>query len=306
MPLTYDQISSITERKFIPKLVDNIFDSNPTLKILKEKSYEKIDGGTSIMVPLNYATNSATGWYSGADTLDTTDNEVITAAEYQWKQIYSNITIKRIDEIKNSGDAAIINFVKSKVQIAEKTIADAMGTAFYNTGSDSKAIAGFRHAFANTNTVGGIAQSTYTWWNAQKDSTTTTLTLTALQTLYQTATIDNDKPDLITVTRANYNRYYNLLQPQQRFMDSKMADAGIESLLFHGAPVVVDSHVPANHLFLLNTKYLHLIVHRDEDFRFEPFAKPTSQNVKLAKIYWSGNLCFSNLRLEGMFTGITA
>jgi hypothetical protein len=89
-------------------------------------------------------------------------------------------------------------------------------------------------------------------------------------------------------------------------MDSKMADAGIESLMFHGAPFVVDSHVPANHIFLLNSKYLILAVHRDEDFRFEPFAKPVNQAVKLAKIFWSGNLCYSNLRLCGYFSGITA
>jgi hypothetical protein len=151
-----------------------------------------------------------------------------------------------------------------------------------------------------------IAQSTYSWWNAQKNTSTTTLTLSALQTQYNAATIDNDKPDMLVGTRAVYNSYYNLLQPQQRFMDSKLADAGFESLLFQGAPFVADSHAPASHLFLLNSKYISLCVHPDEDFRFEPFLKVTSQNIKVAKIYWSGNLTFSNLRLCGMFTALTA
>jgi hypothetical protein len=306
MALTYDQISSVTQKYYIPKLVDNIFDSNPTLKYLKDKCYEKVNGGTEIVVPLNYATNSASGWFAGAETLDTSDNENLTAASYTWKQIYSNITIRRIDEIKNSGDSAILNFVKAKVQVAEKTLSDNLGTAIFNTGTDSKAIAGFRFAFANTNTVGGIAQSSYSWWNAQKDSTTTTLTLSAMQTQYNAATIDNDKPDFISTTRANYNRYYNLLQPQQRFMDSKQADAGFESLLFQGAPVVADSHAPASHMFFLNSKYICLYVHPDEDFRFSPFQKPVNQEVKIGRILWSGALGFSNLRLCAMFTGITA
>lgn len=306
MALTYDQISAITQKYYIPKLVDNIFDTNPTLKFLKDKSYEKVNGGTSIIVPLNYATNSASGWFSGSETLDTSDNENITGAEYNWKQIYSNITIRRIDEIKNSGDSAILNFVKSKVQIAEKTLSDNLGTAIFNTGSDSKAIAGFRHAFANTNVVGGISQSTYSWWGTQKNTSTTTLTLSALQTQYNAATIDNDKPDYISTTRTIYNFYYNLLQPQQRFMDSKMADAGFESLLFQGAPVVADSHCPASHLFLLNSKYVSLYVHPDEDFRFSPFQKPVNQEVKIGRILWTGALGFSNLRLFGMFTGLTA
>lgn len=306
MALTYDQISAITDKKWMPKLYDNIFDSNATLKVLKEKSYKKLDGGTSIMVPLNYATTSASGWFAGAETLDITDNDSITAAEFNWKQIYANITIRRIDEIKNSGDAAILDFVKSKVQIAEKTLADSLGTAIYNTGSDSKAVAGFRHAFANSNTVGGIAQSTYSWWNAQRDTSSTTMTLSVLQTQFNASSIDNDKPNLITATRANYNRYYSLLQPQQRFMDSSMAKGGFESLMFNGCPFVVDSKVPASHVFMLNTDYIHLCVHKDEDFRFEPFAKPTNQAVKIAKVYWTGALGFSNLRLQSINTVIAA
>src|SRR5689334_22790395 len=105
MALSYDQISAITEKKFVPKLVDNIFDTDALLARLKKSSTMKIDGGERIMQPLNYAQNTAGGWYSGAQTLDTTDNDVITAAEYTWKQLYQNISISGLDEMKNSGDA---------------------------------------------------------------------------------------------------------------------------------------------------------------------------------------------------------
>jgi hypothetical protein len=181
MALTYDQITAITEKKFIPKLVDNIFNSNVLLKKLKAK--EKLQsGGDKVLVPLAYAQTSASGWYQGSETLDTTDNEQITSAEFEWKQLYANISITRRDELRNSGDAAIINFVKSKVQIAEKTIRDKLSTAIYNVGTDAKQIQGLRLLLSTSNTYGGIDQSTYTWWQAQVDSTTTTLTLSAMQT----------------------------------------------------------------------------------------------------------------------------
>ena len=61
MALTWDQVSGITEKAFVKKLADSIFDSNPTTKALKEKSLELMDGGTSIMQPLNYALNTAGG-----------------------------------------------------------------------------------------------------------------------------------------------------------------------------------------------------------------------------------------------------
>ena len=72
MALTYDQISAITEKKFLPKLYDNVFDSDPLLQRGKKKFYEKVDGGTSLIVPLNYAQTVIFG--------DATTNGVTAAA----------------------------------------------------------------------------------------------------------------------------------------------------------------------------------------------------------------------------------
>lgn len=306
MALTWDQVSGITEKVFVPKLVDNIFDSNPLMKRLKEKSYEKLSGGTSIMVPLQYAALSASGWYTGADTLSTSDNENITAAEYQWRQIYANISITRKDELMNSGDAQKVSLVKSKMQAAEKTMMDTMGTAIYNAGTTLNALVGLRAIVATTSTVGGIDQSTNSWWSGQVDSSTTTFSIAALQTQYNACSIDADSPTVLMATRANYNRYYGQLQPQQRFQDSDSAKGGFSSLMFNGSPFIADSHAPANHIFLLNEKYLHLFVHKDEDFRMEPFVKPINQNVRTGKIYWMGALGSSNNRLHGKLSAVAA
>jgi hypothetical protein len=54
MALTYDQVTAITQKKFIPKMYDNIFDSNPLLQRAKKKGwYDKLDGGERIVVPLS-------------------------------------------------------------------------------------------------------------------------------------------------------------------------------------------------------------------------------------------------------------
>lgn len=304
MPLTWDQISSITEKKFLPKLYDNIFEANPTLNHLKKKSYEKADGGTSVMIPLNYAQNEASDWYSGEETLDTNDNETITSAEYNWRQIYSNITVKRIDENKNSGDRAILNFVKQKTMIAEKTLEDKLSTGIFSDGTNAKSILGLRYITGTANSVGGISQSTYSWWQGQVDATTTTLSIRAMQRLHNLSSFGNDMVDLITTTRSIYDIYFGLLQPQQRFMDEKKASAGFENLLFKGCPLVIDAHCPTAHMHFLNSKYLHLMPHKDEDMRFDPFIKPTNQNVRTAKIYWTGIFGSSNNRMHAKFTGI--
>ena len=307
MPLSYDQLSAITQKKWVPKLYDNVFDSNPLTQRLKKKSYEKIDGGTTIMVPLNYAMTTASGWYSGADTLSTTDNDIITAAEYGWKQLYANVAITGLDERKNSGDAQILSLLKNKVQVAEKTMIDKLATGIYSNGStDPKSIVGLRGIVSTSATVGGISQSSYSWWQSQVDSTTLTLTIAALQTIHNRTTVNNDSPTVAATTRTLFNSYYGLLQPQQRFVDSETAKGGFQNLMFNGIPVIADSYCPANYFYFLNENYLHLFAHKDCDMKFEPFQKPVNQDVKTAKVLWMGALGSSNNRLHGVLSALTS
>ena len=307
MALTYDQVTAITQKKFIPKMRDNIFDSNVLMSRAKSKGWlETLTGGTSILVPLIYAQTTSAGWYSGSDTLLTSDNNNITSAEYAWAQIYSNIMIRRDEELKNSGDAQILSLVKNKVKIAEKTQSDLIGTALFNDGSTADAIVGLRDIVATDQTVGGISQTSFTWWAGKVDSTTTVLSIPAMQTIHTQCTVDNDKPTVGVCTRSIYDLYYNQLQPQQRFSDSDSAKGGFSSLMFNGIPILADSHCPSGHLFLLNEDYLHLFFHKDEQFRMEEFVKPVNQNVKLAKIYSMLSLGSSNNRLHGKLSAITS
>lgn len=299
----WNQISAITEKKFIPKLYDNIFRSIPLMNRL-EKKKKLLDGGDKIMVPLNYAQNGAGGWYSGSETLSTTDKENITSAEFEWKQIYENISISRADELKNSGDAAKLNFVKSKVQIAEKTIRDRVGEGLWSAGTNSKSILGLRCFLSTSLTYGNISQTSYSWWQAQIDSSTTLLSIAAMQSLFENCSEDNDQPSVALTTKTLHSKYYSLLQPQQRFMDSETASAGFQNLLFNGKPVIYDSKCPSGYFVFLNENYLDLYLHKDENFRFEPFMKPINQNIKVAKIYSMMALASSNNRYHGAMTAL--
>ena len=306
MALTYDQISGITQRKFIPKLYDNIFNSNPLLQRHRKRSYELVDGGISIMVPLNYAVPTASGWYFGADTLNVNDNDQITAAEYSWKALYTNISILRTDELKNAGDEQMISLVKAKVKIAEKQMEDQLGTGIFSNATNAKSIIGLQQIVSTSNTIGGISQSTNSWWQAGSvDSTTTTTSLSAMQTVWNLCTIGSWSPSVVITTRSLFNAYYALLQPQQRFQDADSASGGFQSLLFNGIPVLPDSHAPSSAMYFLNEDYIHLWAHKEEDMRFEPFSKPVNQNVKVAKIYWMGAYGTSNTRLQGALTALT-
>lgn len=307
MPLTYDQISAITKKYYIPKLQDNIFDSDPLWARAKEKGwYTPVNGGTSIMQPLLYAVNAASGSYAPADTLDVSDNDIMTAAEYNWRYYYGNITITRADELKNNGDAAVLSLVKQKTQVAEMTMRDNLGDGLYSAGSSATDMGGLRLCVDSANTVGGISQSTYSWWQSQENSSTTTTTISAVQSMFNTLSINNKTPSVLMSTRAIFNYYYALLQPQQRFTDSKTASGGFQNLMFNGVPWIAGSKVPSGHLFLLNEDFMNIYYHPEENFRFEPFQKPINQNVRSGKVYFAGNFGISNARMHGKFTGLVA
>ena len=306
MSLT-DQLTSITRNYIQPKMYDNIFDSNPLLAKFKSSGrYVSQNGGTTIDIPLNYAQTSSSGWFSGSDTLTTADNENITRASYNWKSAYAAITVAEEDKLKNAGELGVIKLLASKAMIAEKTLDDRIGTGLLSDGTTAKSIVGLRDIVATDQTVGGISQSTSSWWASNVDSTTTTLSISAMNTQFQNATIGADSPDMCVTTRAVYNLFYNLLQPQQRFLDKDMAKAGFTSLMFNSAPIVIDSHCPASHLFMLNMKYLGLYYHPERNMSATEYQKPINQEVLTSRILWMGSLTSSNNRMHALLSGITA
>jgi len=190
--------------------------------------------------------------------------------------------------------------------VAEKTIRNTLSTALYNVGTDSKQIQGLRLLLSTSNTYGGISQTTYSWWAAQVDSSTTTLTMSAMQALYGDCGEGSDYPHIIIGDQDMFDRYHALLTPQQRFASEDEARGGFKSLLFNGTPVVVDASAPSGHMIMLNLDYLHLMPHKDENFRMTDFLSPVNQEVKTAKIFWMGVLGGSNNRRQGALTAITA
>ena len=118
--------------------------------------------------------------------------------------------------------------------------------------------------------------------------------------------INGKTPTVVTATRANYNRFYALLQPQQRFVDQETAKAGFQNLMFNGTPFIVSAKCPSSHIFMLNEEFLNLYYHPERDFAFDPFIRVTNQDLECAKVFWMGNLGSSNNRLHGRLSAVAA
>ena len=305
---TYDALMSTTLRNYRPKMSDNIFKKTPLLYWLNEKGRKrKDDGGTYIVEPLLYGKNTLTS-YAGFDTLNTQEVEGITSAEFPWKHFQVPITISRPDERKNSGKHRIINLLDAKIKQSEKTMRDGLATQAYaaGTNNNNKDLTGLAAMVKTSGTYGNIAKATYSWWQSYVSNSSTALTYDAMQTAYLTTADGNDTADLIATTLILYQKYWSLLQPQQRYTDSKTLDAGFQNLTFNGATMMLDKYCTATYMYFLNSDYINFVVDTQTDMLTTDFRVPTNQDAKVAHILLYANLTCSNCKVQGVLQGRTA
>src|SRR6266404_4663777 len=55
MALTYDDLTSKTNKFIVPRMVDEVYKSSPLFTRLRSKNMERFEGGTSIRHPIMYA-----------------------------------------------------------------------------------------------------------------------------------------------------------------------------------------------------------------------------------------------------------
>jgi hypothetical protein len=307
----FDELLSTTLANYRDQLTDNVFNARPLTNFLMEGGrIRMLDGGTKIVEPLIYGTNSTVGSYSGYDTIDLTAQTGISAAEYDWKQYAASIAISGIEEAKNNGEAAIINLLEAKVMQAEESIKEGFTTMFFGdgTGNSGKDWLGLEAIVDSTAVVGGIdpAGTGNGFWAAYEEGTAGALSLADMATAYNTVSRGNDHPDMIITTQTLFEKYESLLQPQLRYTDTKTADSGFQNLLFKAAPVVYDDACTSGTVYFLNSKYLTLVGHSGKWFSQTDFVRPENLDARYAIIMCYGNLTCRNRERQGKLTGRTA
>jgi len=307
----FDALLSTTLANYRDQLTDNVFtDRVLTNHLMQKGRIRMLNGGTKIVEPLIYGQNSTVASYSGYDTIALTAQTGITAAEYEWKQYAASIAISGIEEAKNNGEQEIINLLEAKIMQAEESMREGFNTMFFadGTGNSGKDWNGLGNIVESGNSVGGINSATAgnEYWRSYEENTAGALTLAQMATAYNTVSVGNDHPDMVLTTRALFEKYEALLQPQLRYTDSKTADAGFQNLLFKAAPVVYDTAAPAGTMFFINSKYLSLVGHSGKWFQQTEFVRPENLDARYALIMCYGNLTCRNRKKQGKLTAKTA
>lgn len=313
---TFTELVTSTFRKVRTDVKDNLSNRNALLKhIYKRGNYRKEDGGLTIVTPLDYAENSTYQRYSDWDLLNISASDVISAAEFQWRQIAINIVASGREKRINSGESRIFSLAKAKMKNAIRTFNNNFSGDLYSDGTATNQINGLQ-ALVNilgTGTVGGINSTNFTFWKNQifdygtESVTPSATTIENSMMLPLWLNLDrgpDDQPDLIIMDNIMY-KYFEASQTSlKRYTNAENANGGLVSLKYKNADVYFDgnSGIPTNTVYMLNTNYIDLVVHKDADLEIMPEMRPINQDGDVIPILWMGNLTISNRHQQGVIT----
>lgn len=272
---SWGEVATATLAHRRKKIADTVSRNNILFFELRRRGrIRTIGGGRTITAPIMVGDENANfQWYLGRESLNVAGQEVLTSAEYPWKQYACGVSISGLEMLINDGAEQVINMMKARTQHAEKTITNQMHKSAHGdgTGSSGKEFGGLSLLVSETAgaTVAGINSGSDTWWDNVRSAlgaapTTATIYGDMLDVMLDTMR-GPDKPNLITSDNLWYSTFSQSLQAQQRFMDRKMASAGFTNLMFESVPVVADGGRGGYHpdgMRFLNTGTIELIMHR--------------------------------------------
>lgn len=319
----FTELVTTTFRNHRSEIMDNVSKHNALYRAIAEGGKSRTeDGGTSIAIPLEYANNVTYQRYSGLDLLNIAQSDVLSAAEFQWRNIAIHVVSSGNDLRINNGPSKIANLAKSRIRNAIHTFANNFSADMYADGSLSNQIGGLQVLLADTGlgTVGGIDSSAFPFWQCKVQSAaapmqggagitpsgTAGIMESLMLPLYIATTRGNDMCDMIVASDDYFTFYETGLSSQKLYTDSQSAEAGFMALRYKKAKVIYDgnSGMPASHMYFLNTKYIEVVAHQDANLTVVgdegEGLRPINQDAAVVPILWMGNLTISNRSLMGV------
>lgn len=269
------RVTTTTQSKLVPKLVDTILNSNVLATRVLSKASKF--GGERMKFPVKYSKNATGTSFSGFDTFSTaaTDNRV--NLEFVPK-FYQMTCALPLDELSgNATEEKVLDLAKIEMASTAQDMADDIGTLFYGTGTGngSKDFLGLEAIVddgTNASTYGTLSRSTYSTLNSTVTASGGSLSLAKMSALYNAASSGSQTPTLGVTTEAIFALYESLLQPQERIAKTVdvmkgrnrglnsgsglVGGTGFTGLFYKGFPILADEKATSGVLYFLNEDFL--------------------------------------------------
>jgi len=309
-PANVTSLIATTLSTYGKTLADNIHKAIPLLAWLTIKKRVTEEGGATIIRSVVYGSNSTAMFYSSDDVLDTSIQDNFTAAQWQWRQAAASIAVTGRIELQNAGKAQVIDYAKAQIDNALASLKEVIDQKLYASAQSGANITPLTDIVKASGTVGEINGTTNAWW----DSTVTASGsfaargLSDLRTAWDTVSVKMPAggPDIIISDQTAYEAYEAVLVPTIRYSDVSMGDLGFSNLKYKEAVWTWDPNATSGVVYLLNSKALELVQHSSRLFTISEWVKPAAQDLKVAQVFWAGELTTNNRRKLASLTGVTA
>jgi len=278
----YTELTYVTRRAFIPKLVVQLYNSTPLMAALIANSQTASGGVSSVTVPVQGAQFVNAQWsdYSGSFNQPSVQQGAFNA-EFDLKLMIAPVPFLGMEGAVQQ-DAAIIPLIEARMNDATNVMMDAMATALYNNSTNTQQFTGLPAAVSASGTYGNISRSAYTWWQS-KAYTAGNVNPTRQNILqYISGTVKNGA-EVPSFGVCGFGTWTLLAQDfvgQEQYVitpgggfdgDANGPQAAFRALMVAGVPIYPDPYCPEGTVYFLNTNYLSLYVHEQGSFVFTGF-----------------------------------
>ena len=278
----YTELTYVTRRAFIPKLVVQLYNSTPLMAALIANSQQASGGVSSVTVPVQGAQFVNAQWsdYSGSFNQPSVQQGAFNA-EFDLKLMIAPVPFLGMEGAVQQ-DAAIIPLIEARMNDATNVMMDAMATALYTNTSNTQQFIGLPAAVANSGTYGNIDRGTYTWWKSSQYAAGSVNPTRQNILQYISGTVKNGA-EMPSFGVCGFGTWTLLAQDfvgQEQYVitpgagfdgETNGPQAAFRALMVAGVPIYPDPYCPEGTVYFLNTNYLSLYIHEQGSFVFTGF-----------------------------------
>jgi hypothetical protein len=276
------ELTYVTRRAFIPKMVVQLYNSTPLMAALIANSQQASGGVSSVVVPVQGAQFVNAQWsdYSGSFAQPSVQQGAYNA-EFNLKLMISPVPFLGMEGAVQQ-DAAVIPLIEARMNDATNVMMDAMATSLYNNTTNTQQFTGLPLAVADSGTYGNIDRSTYTWWKSKQYAAGSVNPTRQNILQYISGTVKNGA-EMPSFGVCGFGTWTLLAQDfvgQEQYVitpgsgfdgDPNGPQAAFRALMVAGVPIYPDPYCPEGTVYFLNTNYLSLYIHEQGSFVFTGF-----------------------------------
>lgn len=260
-----------------------------------------------------------TGCLTKCGVTNDTTTVVVDSTKYIRPGMKVDIRVLTTGATITNGDSVTVLTVPSATTftVAEAVTTSASHGVFLedSAGSTGTSIVyyegnGLQNIVAASGTLHNVDPSTYDWWVANIDSSTTTLDVLDVQAVIDAIDEDDAEVNRILTSYAMRRKFIELGLADIRFTsDGKTAAAriGMKDPTFNDIPIKVDPDMPNNNIYFLDTRELWIAQAGDLDWMDEDgsiLCRVANKDAYEATLYWYHNLVTSKRNAHGAMTAI--